>query len=1427
MADLTRDTFRPDRHYRSVRMQQGRVQLDADWNEQADILAHLDAATHGDVIGGCGVPKEAAGFEIRPTPDGTDLTISAGRAYVEGILCELEATPVVVSRVEGASVRVEQLVTDGVELVAHDWVALFDQGGSSGEHLARLTEVDRETRTLAFVPALDERDLTALTADTAQPALRRVASYTTQRHLPEPAHTGLSEEGEAPQLQAGDGTYLAYLDVFERPVTALEDPGIREVALGGPDTATRLQTVWQVRLARLEGAVPRSCEEPPDWSRVLEAGARPPSTGRLRARSEPEAPPEGPCVLPPGAGYRRLENQLYRVEVHRPGGLDEATFKWSRDNGSVVAGWIGQSGDVLTVSTLGRDGVLGFASGQLVELLDDGRELHGIPGVLARITEPPRDATLVVDPAEPVDRVDFPHNPRVRRWDSADERTITTPTDEDGWLRLESGVEVRFEPGHYNTGDHWLIPARTVGGDVDWPRDRLGRPLPRPPIGVLHQHCRLALVHVEGGSPSSVEDCREGFPSLTAIEATDVGFDNASCELPGATTVQDALDVLCEGHTLRRHNKHLHGWGIVSGLQVVCGPNPPERPRSHVTVREGYAIDGDGNDIVLDADEEVDVLALIRALDEEDPDRPVLAEGDGEVCLILQTRPDGTGYRIAAERYDPFRDTPEGLLAGTLLMDVYFGCIKRVEDFLRAELTGDDGGGAGSGFQREAVLANLLTQIVNPQAGQGIYLSAREHDILQGFYERLRALLRSETFCAMFDAARPFPDYPAELPPEMDTIFGRGHHSRLRLRPGRGDRREAYTVGGGINPLRPATAIHRYDLERRELVARIDPVAGAADDADVDSGSGAVQDVAFSPDGGRIYMVAQTRNEENTLFRAGRVTADGVRWGPLTTICGVQLVTLATTVTDPRHVYAIGMGRGLYRIDPDDVDPSMEPVAAFAAAGHLVVSDNGRAVTTAAAETSLPRYDRLRGFRLPGADAIFEVVLRQPGMDDIAVQEPAQRSEEPTVYCVVGVDGSGEKRIEAYDLRGRTLGVSIPTDDSTVRLATLPPGRQPGLLLVTSEDGYVLRLVDTDRREPVAGYELPLQAGPIAIVADGAVGTAYVLNYVTNTITVAPPEVLGRQFRFPFEALATYRSGVLEAFADLAGGFLQYLKDCLCHHLLIAMPEGAGDEPLYLACVSIRGNQVYNVCNFSGRRYVKSFPAVGYWLSLVPVLPLARRLLEWFCCSVLPEAFGGIEAPVRDVPEPAPARPHHAIVRGSTVRGGVAGAQSADLPGQFRRGRRTLGVVAGAGATSLVDGLATAPSRRSVDLGDVLGEPAENVAAMLHGLGMQVQRKGYEAGGGQGILEWLTTLFRPPRPGDRVTLHEREDRVRAVTVNPVADAADPRVDALVDSLEKRDEEISALREQVEELRAFRDEVTTFMGAEGNSGPGGPRTEDGE
>src|SRR5262245_13779398 len=129
-GDLSRVTFDPLRHFTRVVMQQGRVQLDADWNEQVAILLHYLQSLAADLIGPHGGPDDLfsnpgqragiirrnCGFailsaktaaEIDAIPLLTDaervalknslakngsvgLAISAGHYYVDGRLCENE-----------------------------------------------------------------------------------------------------------------------------------------------------------------------------------------------------------------------------------------------------------------------------------------------------------------------------------------------------------------------------------------------------------------------------------------------------------------------------------------------------------------------------------------------------------------------------------------------------------------------------------------------------------------------------------------------------------------------------------------------------------------------------------------------------------------------------------------------------------------------------------------------------------------------------------------------------------------------------------------------------------------------------------------------------------------------------------------------------------------------------------------------------------------------------------------------------------------------------------------------------------------------------------------------------------------------------------------------------------------------------------------
>ena len=96
-GDFTRFPFDEQKHFTRVLKQQGRVDLDADWNELIEILTHLDRTQAIDVIGRCGVPIHSNGFRVEL--DQNDLpTLSPGRIYVDGILCANEAdTPVLLT----------------------------------------------------------------------------------------------------------------------------------------------------------------------------------------------------------------------------------------------------------------------------------------------------------------------------------------------------------------------------------------------------------------------------------------------------------------------------------------------------------------------------------------------------------------------------------------------------------------------------------------------------------------------------------------------------------------------------------------------------------------------------------------------------------------------------------------------------------------------------------------------------------------------------------------------------------------------------------------------------------------------------------------------------------------------------------------------------------------------------------------------------------------------------------------------------------------------------------------------------------------------------------------------------------------------------------------------------------------------------------
>ena len=449
-GDFSRFGFDLDRSFSRILQQQGRVALDFDTNAQQAINLHLMRTFAADLIGPHGGTGD--GFRISVAGEGGEqLAIGQGRYYVDGWMCE-----------------------------NHRDVGHRGNGDLPGQ---------------PWLPDAPEPDV---------------------------------------------GMHIAYLEVWERHVTAAElDPlghpaspyALREVALGGSDTASLAQVVWQVRLVR-DDKDGKGDNDALDWPELVER-LYPARRGRLSATVEKPGPAtDDPCEVSPRARYRGIENQLYRIEIARGGEAEEeggATFVWSRENGSVTFPVETIAGAEVKLADVWRDTRFGLAIGNIVEIVGERSGLGG-PREFRRIEDyVPDTATVTLDQAPEMQSAGPERPLLLRRWDhvprsSRTDRGAAMTTEhtltivEDRPVAIEEGILVTFESSGelahtYRAGDYWLIPARTVLGDILWPQTANGPGLVEP-HGIDRHLAPLATVLVTAGGGLSITDARRLFEPL-------------------------------------------------------------------------------------------------------------------------------------------------------------------------------------------------------------------------------------------------------------------------------------------------------------------------------------------------------------------------------------------------------------------------------------------------------------------------------------------------------------------------------------------------------------------------------------------------------------------------------------------------------------------------------------------------------------------------------------------------------------------------------------------------------------------------------------------------------------------------------------------------------------------------------------------------
>ncbi len=290
-----------------------------------------------------------------------------------------------------------------------------------------------------------------------------------------------------PAPGSGERVDTVYLDVWEEPVTFVEDPDIREIALGGPDTSTRLRLQHRVRVAQGE----------------------PMPTGDGRGRG----------LLHTEGSYTGRDNRLFRVEIDTPGDLGAATFRWSRENASTIARVI------RTIESGGR--VVLVEDGTAFQARDQVLIRCGLRQEMAEIASVLDNVITLVDPV--AERYALADRPRLERWNAFQ---VPIPVDAldtlvSASIPLEDGVRVRFGGTDLRRGDYWTFRTRYLARDqsagID-PETRIEDLGFVRPHGIRHHYAPLARIIRSEHDEGRIHRIRDLRPRIGNATVTAVGM---------------------------------------------------------------------------------------------------------------------------------------------------------------------------------------------------------------------------------------------------------------------------------------------------------------------------------------------------------------------------------------------------------------------------------------------------------------------------------------------------------------------------------------------------------------------------------------------------------------------------------------------------------------------------------------------------------------------------------------------------------------------------------------------------------------------------------------------------------------------------------------------------------------------------------------
>jgi len=326
--------------------------------------------------------------------------------------------------------------------------------------------------------------------------------------------------------------FFVYLDVWELPITVLDDPFLIEPALDGLDTTTRERVVAQVKVALITGDGPEILPEATGAGALTTVFAEGDATPLRYPLEKPDACRDR-CLftesIATGKGYRGTDNVHVRLQVHDVDG--RRSILWSRENAAVVVHLAESAAAGAAVVTVPLDEADKLSAGDLV-LFEDRLTRLGVPGPHAPVLRRIRaidsstgtieleslgaSSGLEADPL-PVGgplptAFDKANGASLRRFDGADW------IEKDVRYNLPDGIDFSFKgtPSDFRAGDYWSFTARIHEPDGA-AIGKVQELLQEPPHGPVHRYVPLARIREPASGPRVFEDIRPRFLPLTEV----------------------------------------------------------------------------------------------------------------------------------------------------------------------------------------------------------------------------------------------------------------------------------------------------------------------------------------------------------------------------------------------------------------------------------------------------------------------------------------------------------------------------------------------------------------------------------------------------------------------------------------------------------------------------------------------------------------------------------------------------------------------------------------------------------------------------------------------------------------------------------------------------------------------------------------------